>query len=628
MHHVEGRPGARGLAALAALGLLVPTSSASAYDYEHALIIIADDLGTDKVTSYAGDVDNPDETRPQTDTIDLLAASGVRFTDAWATPACSPTRASLFLGEHPYRHGLGSALNETDTRQLPTAPMTLQQLAANAGIQTALFGKWHVGRTPESPTGPVDPFDHAEHAIVSGFGTFAGHLDGEPASYENWLHVRSEPDEAMASGYATSASTSTENLTRQTSADAVSWMQAQAALRNRRLTVVSFNLPHSTDDRESGEPSWRDAASSCGQRPASADRGNQRVAVECLDGAIRELLVRTPDLKRTLVVFLGDNGTPKQVAEGNFNDGRGKATVFESGVRVPFIITGGEALADALDGTDSGGGARRVRSEVEVSTPVSIEDVYATVVDLLGLDTGDCTVGADCAPDSVSLRPALEGEALSHGPLWTEMYRASELYGFVGQGAVRIGDMKLTVSTYNEPPCRAYAMYDLALDRWEQTDVFFDPAYADARIALVQELNAHAAGMTASGNDWLAFDLCCTDTEGWYDGLDSDCDGASDFDQDGDGEDAAAYGGTDCDDLDPAAFPGADDPEGDGADTNCDGADGIAPPPDTGDADTPEPPTGSCGGCATGGSPWMPLGAATLWGMVSTARRRRRREGA
>ena len=48
-----------------------------------------------------------------------------------------------------------------------------------------------------------------------------------------------------------------------------------------------------------------------------------------------------------------------------------------------------------------------------------------------------------------------------------------------------------------------------------------------------------------------------TVTETYYDGIDSDCDGASDYDADGDGEDAAAFGGDDCDDSDPGLNPDA-----------------------------------------------------------------------
>ncbi len=59
----------------------------------------------------------------------------------------------------------------------------------------------------------------------------------------------------------------------------------------------------------------------------------------------------------------------------------------------------------------------------------------------------------------------------------------------------------------------------------------------------------------------------------WYDGVDGDCDGADDFDQDGDGYRSDSYGGDDCDDTDAAVLPGAEDVWYDGVDSDCDGAD-------------------------------------------------------
>jgi hypothetical protein len=59
----------------------------------------------------------------------------------------------------------------------------------------------------------------------------------------------------------------------------------------------------------------------------------------------------------------------------------------------------------------------------------------------------------------------------------------------------------------------------------------------------------------------------------WYDGVDSDCAGDSDYDQDGDGYDSDAYGGTDCDDTTRRVRPDALDVPGDGVDGDCDGVD-------------------------------------------------------
>ena len=58
----------------------------------------------------------------------------------------------------------------------------------------------------------------------------------------------------------------------------------------------------------------------------------------------------------------------------------------------------------------------------------------------------------------------------------------------------------------------------------------------------------------------------------WYDGVDQDCDGLSDFDRDGDGYDSESYGGDDCDDADAQTYPGAPDDWYDGEVTDCDHA--------------------------------------------------------
>ena len=60
--------------------------------------------------------------------------------------------------------------------------------------------------------------------------------------------------------------------------------------------------------------------------------------------------------------------------------------------------------------------------------------------------------------------------------------------------------------------------------------------------------------------------------ETWYDGVDQDCDGASDFDADGDGSDSDLHGGDDCDDDDPEAGGSAEEIYCTGIDEDCDPA--------------------------------------------------------
>jgi predicted outer membrane repeat protein len=94
----------------------------------------------------------------------------------------------------------------------------------------------------------------------------------------------------------------------------------------------------------------------------------------------------------------------------------------------------------------------------------------------------------------------------------------------------------------------------------------------------------------------------------WYDGIDQDCAGDDDYDQDADGWRSAidSTDGDDCNDVDASIYPGAKDPLGDKIDQDCDGVDGIAPTDtggtDTGGTDSDGGSSTSDGGAEDGGS--------------------------
>ncbi len=566
---------------------------ARAADFQHALIIIADDLGTDKVSSYAVDVTNPLETRPSTPNMDLMAAAGVRFSDAWATPVCSPTRAMLYSGDYPFRNGIGDIISDSSTLQMSLEADTLPQLAADAGMATALFGKSHIGEGTDTPSrATLYDKNYADFPIQAGFDWFQGNTDGAVTSYKNWLYMKSIPSSTMSSGYATSATQNrTTSPTDQTTDDALSWLNARAAEGSRHLAVVSYHLPHSTGLVT--DPSWSNAVTSCGGTASSDQTVNMEFTVQCLDTELAQLLAGVPDLDDTLVVFLGDNGTDKRVTEGFFDDDRGKSTQYESGIRVPFVLADGAAIKDAIDngGVLPTGGVYRVDAGSTSADPASVVDIYATVADYLDLSSSTCIPGDNCARDSVTLRSVLTGGAPARTTVVSENYDIEASNAVTGDAAVRIGDFKLIVHVASTTrPCRSYTMYDLATDRWENTNLFDNATYASEQAELLAAVEDLADEMAGEPTDWLNHADCdaCAATEVWYDGFDDSCDDASDYDQDLDGVEWP----DDCIDTDATAYPGAPDAWYDGIDSNCDGdsdfdqdQDGSDTPTDCDDTD-------------------------------------------
>ena len=144
-------------------------------DQPNILLIVADDLGISDIGVYGGEISTPN--------IDALARAGVIFTQFFASPNCSPTRAMLFSGMDSHLAGLGNMKEEVIfvsnqngrpgyEGYLNSRVASLGELLRDAGYHTYMTGKWHLGESKD--TNPVARGFEKSFALLEGG---AGHFN-------------------------------------------------------------------------------------------------------------------------------------------------------------------------------------------------------------------------------------------------------------------------------------------------------------------------------------------------------------------------------------------------------------------------------------------------------------------
>ncbi|HET7459493.1 MAG TPA: sulfatase-like hydrolase/transferase, partial [Gemmatimonadaceae bacterium] len=376
------------------------------------LYIVSDDLG------YA-DLGVTGRTDYRTPVIDGIARDGALLTQAYSSaPVCTPTRVAFMTGRYPARYtaGLYEPLTNQDVGLEPR-PATLARLMKDAGYETALVGKWHLGLLPRF------------HPLRHGFDEFYGFL-GPAADYASHVDVTSrhasyfeEGERPIhVDGYLT---------------DLFTDRAVQIVGRRRRkpfFLSLQYNAPH-WPWQAPGDPPYPDTMPmTAGGSPATYGK-----MVERMDAGVGRVLeaLHARRLERdTLVVFTSDNGGERFSHMGPFS--AGKMSLREGGVRVAGMARWpGEIAA----------GSR-------CDQPCATFDLTATAAALAG------THADPAAPfDGIDLMPALRGGAPRPRDLfWRVAQRRHEK-------SLRSGDWK-----YLETDKEAPLLFDLATDPGEKTD--------------------------------------------------------------------------------------------------------------------------------------------------------------
>jgi len=137
------------------------------------LFIVMDDVGIDQVGSFWKNGSLP----ASLPNMNAIASAGVKFTNVWVMPECSPSRTAFFTGRYPLRTGVTSALIDNMLPASQTSPYetTLPRVLATAGYKSAMIGKFHLG--DQNPAGDCSP-------ATLGFDYFDGNLGASPGSID------------------------------------------------------------------------------------------------------------------------------------------------------------------------------------------------------------------------------------------------------------------------------------------------------------------------------------------------------------------------------------------------------------------------------------------------------------
>jgi arylsulfatase A-like enzyme len=503
------------LLAVATMAAFAPVASWAAAAQTDArpniVLILVDDMGWSDIGPYGSEIPTPN--------LDSLAARGVRFTQFYSTPRCSPTRASLLTGLYPHQAGMGHL--ETvirrgslgTTGRLNDSSVTIAEALRESGYFTAMSGKWHLGQDNGSP-----PWQRGFQRVLSlkaggmyfpnqnfqgGDDTLTSrareplYIDGTPNPrdadifgkdwYATYLWTEfglKFIDEARAANkpFFLYLPFNAPHFPLMAPADLIAkhrgkykagWdkLRESRYARQKQMGLIDAGWPLSPRAAES--PAWESLTE------AAKDRFDYQMAVyaamvEAIDISIGTLvkgLEARGALDNTMILFLSDNGAnaesgpdgrfdggPPGGPNSNLYQGMNWATLSSTPFRrfKHFTHEGGIATPLVVHWPR---GIPAGRRNALVHQPAHLIDVMPTIIEVTNATYPREYKGRAIQPmEGVSLRPALAGGAISRNqPLFWE---------HEGNRAVRSGNWKLVSSFPNE-----WELYDMAADRVERNDL-------------------------------------------------------------------------------------------------------------------------------------------------------------
>ena len=306
------------------LNILILIFSISVSSKPNVVIILTDDLGWGDVSYHGGSIPTPN--------IDKLVSNGLEMNRFYSEPSCSPTRASMLTGINSFANGVirPFANPRVEAYGMPLEHKIMPEYFREAGYQTALSGKWHLGMHQDAFLPINRGFDSTYGHLMGGIGYFdhgfSGRLD--------W-HRNSMPLEEK--GYSTTLI-----------ADEAIRIIKNINKDKPLLLYVAFNAPHTPIQAETEIINLFEDIKDEYERKYAAN-------IYALDKEIGKIIDSIEEegiLEDTIILFLSDNGPVFDVdpiaqviapdlltAKGSTGGLRGsKLSTYEGGIRVPAVI--------------------------------------------------------------------------------------------------------------------------------------------------------------------------------------------------------------------------------------------------------------------------------------------------
>lgn len=332
------------------------------------VLIMSDDLGYEAIGAYGG-------TSYATPRIDELAAGGMRFTNAYAQPLCTPTRLQLMTGEYNYRNWIGFGIMRPDER-------TFGHQMKEAGYKTCISGKWQF-------------YSYNPPTFEPEFRDLG--MKPEQAGFDEWFLWHTGETEDKGSRYANPTIEENGRIVPNTDGKYgpdlyVDYINGFMERNKDEPFFVYYPMALTHDPFN---PTPRSADWAEGDRLANDPDKYFGDMVEYMDHCIGRVVDKLNELglrENTLVIYYSDNGSPLPTTSmlGDRAIPGGKGAPTDAGTRVPLVMNWLGHIA-----------AGKVVDELADST-----DLYSTV-----LDAGGGRAPEGQPVDGVSLLPLVRGES-------------------------------------------------------------------------------------------------------------------------------------------------------------------------------------------------------------------------